>query len=327
MAKQQSNQPKQEQPQQQANQVATQPPPLPAGLSKDIEYIPFMAKDPIKLSLAIVRNFVSAKTRSGHVADDTQIVKFMLLCKARGLNPFENDAYLVGYDTKDGPVFNLITAHQALIKRAEVHPEYDGMKSGVIVMDSEGKMAMRDGSFYLISDALVGGWATIFFKNRSIPMHKTVRLKSYDTGYSRWQSDPGGMIMKVAEAAALRASFPNTLGGMYIREEERPLEERQQRTRTQEVLANLGAKPAIAGPQTVVQHAPRVQTEQPLTAVPVASQPAPIERQTEAPAPVERKPLAETDEFGNPLPAAEEHGDSYEPDAQTVLSGGNDAAR
>lgn len=182
------------------------------------EFTPFMAKEPIKLSLGIVKSFVATPTRSGALPTDRDIVRFITLCKARGLNPFESDAYLVGYDSKDGPTFSLITAHQALIKRAEVHPEYDGMESGVLV-EADGTIIYRDGTFFLESDRLLGAWATVYFKNRSHPMKKTVKLSVYNTGRSRWAIDPAGMIVKVAEASVLRASFPNTLGGMYLREE------------------------------------------------------------------------------------------------------------
>lgn len=182
------------------------------------EFTPFMSKEPIKLSLGIVKSFVAVPTRSGALPHERDIVRFITLCKARGLNPFEGDAYLVGYDSKNGPTFSLITAHQALIKRAEVHPEYDGMESGVLV-EANGQVVPREGAFFLSTDTVVGGWATVYFKTRSHPMKKALRLSVYNTGRSRWEVDPAGMIVKVAEAAALRASFPNTLGGMYLREE------------------------------------------------------------------------------------------------------------
>lgn len=191
----------------------------PTALQQQVwEFKPFMSNETIKLSLGIVKSFVAVPTRSGALPVDRDIVRFITLCKARGLNPFEGDAYLVGYDSKNGPTFSLITAHQALIKRAEIHPEYDGMESGVLV-ESDGNVVPREGSFFLATDKLVGAWATVYFKTRSHPMKKTVRLSTYNTGRSRWEADPAGMIVKVAEAAALRASFPNTLGGMYLREE------------------------------------------------------------------------------------------------------------
>ncbi len=66
---------------------------------------------------------------------------------------------------------------------------------------------------------MIGGWATVFFKNRKQPMNKRVRLKRFQKAWGIWQEDPAGMICKCAEADALRSSFPTMLGGLYLREE------------------------------------------------------------------------------------------------------------
>ena len=96
-------------------------------------FVPLGASDEIKLTVAMVRQFVAVPTKSKKEASDIDCIKFIALCKARRLNPFEGDAYLIGYDSQDGPKFNLITAHQAFLKRAEQSPDYDGMTSGLIV--------------------------------------------------------------------------------------------------------------------------------------------------------------------------------------------------
>lgn len=187
--------------------------------NKPMTYIPFGAKSPITLTLGIVRSLVSAKTASGKVASDDDCMKFMMLCQARTLNPFEGDAFLVGYDTKDGAKFTLITAHQAFLKRAEVHPEYDGMESGVIVKTADGSMADREGDFVFEDDIILGAWAIVHFKNRKYPMKKRLALRAFIKSYGRWKEDPAGMIVKCAEADALRSSFPTLLGGLYCEEE------------------------------------------------------------------------------------------------------------
>lgn len=185
---------------------------------KPMEFVPFGGQDKIKLSIAIVKNLIAVKTRSGKTCSDNDAIKFMMMCSARRLNPFEMDAYLIGYDGKDGPTFSLITAHQAFLKRAEVNPEYDGMKSGIIVKEDD---ALKDleGDFYAEGQTVVGGWATVFFKNRKQPMHKRVRLARFQKSFGVWQDDGAGMICKCAEADALRSSFPTMLGGLYIKEE------------------------------------------------------------------------------------------------------------
>lgn len=186
--------------------------------SKLIEFVPFGAKDAIQLSVAIVKRLVAVRTKTGKECSNDEAIKFMLMCQAKKLNPFEGDAFLIGYDTQDGPKFSLITAHQAFLKRAEVHQEFDGMESGVIVQ-RQGELLDLLGDWHMPNDVVLGGWATVFFKNRSHPMKKRLRLSRFNKGFGIWRDDPAGMIVKCAEADALRSSFPTMLGGMFIREE------------------------------------------------------------------------------------------------------------
>jgi len=188
-------------------------------LDKTTEYVPFMSKETIRLTPRMVQQFLCSRTKKGHVCDERQAARFVMLCKARGLNPWEGDAYLVGYDSDDGPTFSLITAHQAFLKRAETHPEYDGMESGVMVQktgEEEAPIEELIGDYIPNGRTLVGGWAKVYFKHRKVPMYKRLAFAVFNSGYSRWKKDPAGMIVKCAESDALRSSFPNTLGGMYL---------------------------------------------------------------------------------------------------------------
>lgn len=184
-----------------------------------MEYVPFGAEDKIKLSIAIIKNIVAVKTKTGRTCSDADAIKFMMMCRARKLDPFEGDAFLIGYDGKDGPSFSLITAHQAFLKRAELNKEYDGMESGIIVVEDD-QLKELPGDFHSKAQEVVGGWATVYFKNRAHPMHKRVRLSRFQKSWGIWQDDPGGMVCKCAEADALRSSFPTMLGGLYLREEQ-----------------------------------------------------------------------------------------------------------
>lgn len=189
---------------------------------KFTEFIPFGSRDKIKLSAAIVRRLIAVPTSSGKTCSDDDAIKFIAMCRAKALNPFEGDAFLIGYDTQTGPKFSLITAHQAFLKRAEVNKEYDGMKSGVIIQRGPvGKKEIMDveGDFHLEDDVVVGGWAKVFFKNRTHPMERRIRLNRFKKNTKIWNEDPAGMICKCAEADALRSSFPTMLGGLYTKEE------------------------------------------------------------------------------------------------------------
>lgn len=188
-----------------------------------VEIVPFGSDEHIRLTIAIVQKMIAVPTRSGKQPDPTQCMKFMMLCKTRHLNPFEGDAYLIGYDTQAGPQFSLITAHQVFLKRAEASEGFDGMQSGVIVKTIAGTEE-REGDITFEGDELLGGWAKVFRKDRQHPFYRRLKLSTFNTGQSRWGKDPAGMIVKCAEADALRSAFPTHLGGLYITEERPPIE-------------------------------------------------------------------------------------------------------
>ena len=183
-----------------------------------ISYVPLGEREEIHLTLARTKKFLCVPTRSGKMPTDEQVVKYMMLCKAQSLNPWVNDAYLVGYDGKDGPTFSLITAHQALLKRAEASKDFDGMESGVIVFRDD-VITERPGDLILKGETLIGGWARVYRKDRRIPSYDALNIETFSTGRSRWAADPSGMIVKCSEASALRKAFPSTLAAMYCREE------------------------------------------------------------------------------------------------------------
>jgi len=200
-----------------ATEVVTQQP-KPTEV-KVVTYMPLGGKAPVELTMAYVKKFLCTPTRNGNIASDAEIVKFMMLCKARELDPWVGDAYLVGYDSKDGPVFSLITAVQALLKRAEMNPDYKGMEYGVVVTNKEGVVSYRDGDLFFDGETLVGGWARCYRANHDKPTFDALKLATFNTGRSRWEKDPGGMIVKCAQASVLRTAFPTQLGGLYTREE------------------------------------------------------------------------------------------------------------
>lgn len=190
----------------------------------EFNYVPLGEKESIKLTIGLALKYLMPPTRAGHRATEQDAMKFLMLCRARELNPWVGDAYAVGYDTNDGPVFNLITAVQALFKRAELHPEYDGIESGVIVrrksVDGESfPIEQREGDFFAEDEVLLGGWARVYRKDCKRPFFESIKLATYNKGISVWKGNPEGMISKCAESGALRKAFPNQLSGLYTKEE------------------------------------------------------------------------------------------------------------
>jgi phage recombination protein Bet len=224
--------------------VAERPAQAVTPVERVISYVPLGAKQSIDLTINMVRRFLCTPTRSGNVPSDQDIIKFMMLCKARELDPWVGDAYLTGYDTQDGPQFSLITAVQALYKRAEISPDYDGIESGVVVKKPDGTLEDRAGDFFGDDEILVGGWARCYRRDQKIPSFDRLKLTTFDTQKSRWKKDPGGMIAKCAEASVLRKAFPTQLGGLYTREEMEHLAERRIENRDAE---RIGPARATSG--------------------------------------------------------------------------------
>ena len=105
----------------------------------------------------------------------------MMLCQAQRLNPFAGDAFLVGYDGRNGPQFSLITAHVALLKRAESSADFEGMESGVILLDEDNKTTEREGDFFVIGEKVVGGWARVHRKGRH-PTYRRLAIQQRKPG-------------------------------------------------------------------------------------------------------------------------------------------------
>lgn len=185
---------------------------------KVVTYMPLGGKAAVELTFGMVRKFLCTPTKSGKQPSDAEVVKFMMLCRARELDPWVGDAYLIGYDSQNGPQFSLITAVQALLKRAEISPQFDGIESGIVVQTGSG-IEHRDGALALEGESIVGGWAKIYRKDRKIPYSAVVKFQTFNTGRSQWAKDPAGMIVKCAKAAALREAFPTQLAGLYTDDE------------------------------------------------------------------------------------------------------------
>jgi phage recombination protein Bet len=239
-------------------------------LGRLTEYTPLAESAPIKLSVSMVRQYLCVPTRQGHMPPDSEIIKFITMCKARALNPWAGDCYLLGYDTeKHGPKFSIVVAIQALFKRAEINDEFDGIESGIVVMrDSE--IIERAGDLKMPDETLLGGWARVHRKDRKFPFYQRLKLQTYKKNTPIWTSDPEGMISKCAESGALRQAFPSEVGGLYLHEElidmDKAIEEEKKKpdqSAAKALMDRMLPKPAeetVVGKAPVVQEA--VQTRQ-----------------------------------------------------------------
>lgn len=166
----------------------------------------------VKLSYQIVRDFL---TKGNGVVTDQDLTQFISICKYNQLNPFLNEAYLVKFGQQPA---QMIVSKEAYMKRADACEKFDGIQAGVIVLrDSE--QVELEGSFYLPTDKLVGGWAKVYRSDRKFPIVARIRLEEYDKKQSTWDEKQSTMVAKVAKVQALREAFPAQLGAMYTQEE------------------------------------------------------------------------------------------------------------
>lgn len=175
----------------------------------------------IQLTPEIVRNYLVSGDKNNVTMQE--VAMFINLCKYSGLNPWLREAYCIKYGSEPA---TMVVGKEAFMKRAEDHPQFDGMRAGIIVRTSSGDYEYRDGGMYDADDQIVGGWAEVWRKDRSHSIRAEVSMEEYagrkkdGSLNGQWSKKPATMIRKVAIVQALREAFPRSLGGMYVAEEQ-----------------------------------------------------------------------------------------------------------
>lgn len=174
----------------------------------------------VKLTPKIVQDYLVGTTAQITMPE---FKLFTELCKVRKLNPFLREAYLIKYSNNQPA--SIVVGKDAILKRAVLNAKYNGMKSGIIVLNECGDVVERKGTFKLDSEQLVGGWAEVFRKDWensiycSVSLAEAIQKKGNGEPNSNWSKQPATMIEKVAKVRALREAFVEDLGGMYEAEE------------------------------------------------------------------------------------------------------------
>ena len=175
----------------------------------------------IRLTPSIVQQYI--------VGTNAQITMqefklFTELCKVRKLNPFLREAYLIKYSSNQPA--SIVVGKDAILKRAVLNPNYDGMKSGIIVQKEDGSIEERKGLFYMPqTEKVVGGWAEVYRKDWKYPIYCSISLdeaaqKTKDGNFnSNWANKTATMVEKVAKVRACRETFVEDLAGMYDADE------------------------------------------------------------------------------------------------------------
>ena len=160
----------------------------------------------VELSISEIKRNICPK------ATDQEAGNFLRLCQYMGLNPFVNDAYLIKYG--DGPA-SMVVGKDAFTKRADAHPQFAGIESGVVIQRGDSEPTHRKGTLVLAGEVIVGGWAKVARNDRKLDVETTVSFNEFSTGRAMWNKMPGTMIEKVAIVKSLRTAFPATFSGLY----------------------------------------------------------------------------------------------------------------
>jgi phage recombination protein Bet len=171
-----------------------------------VKYQDSISGSEVELSIAEIKNNICPK------ATDKEAANFLRLCQYMGLNPFVNDAYLIKYG--DSPA-SMVVGKDAFTKRADAHPQFAGIESGVVIQRGDAEPINRKGTLVLTGENIVGGWAKVARTDRKLDVETTVSFGEFSTGRAMWAKMPATMIEKVAIVKSLRTAFPATFSGMY----------------------------------------------------------------------------------------------------------------
>lgn len=161
-------------------------------------------------------------------ATDDEFRAFMYLCNAYNLDPLKKEIYFIKYGGKS----TIITSRDGYLKIANVHDQFNGLESDVVYQGDvltkrdDGSLHIGYGAEHLAFDKakLSGAFCSVFRKDRAKATTVFVSIKEY---YKReapiWQQYTNAMILKVAEAMALKRAF--AISGLVTKEE---IEEKDQ---------------------------------------------------------------------------------------------------
>ena len=185
--------------------------------------------------VAVIKNTVAKG------ATDDELKMFLHLSQTYGLDPFAKELWFIKMDRTP----TIITSRDGYLKIANRDPHFEGMEADV-VYSGDSFRKTKDGIDHVYGakdrGQPIGAYCMVYRNDRKIPTYVYAPFKDYNKG-GNWTKYPHAMILKVAEAQALKRAF--SISGLVTREEleeEKPREPRREAARTQPVPDDMAER-------------------------------------------------------------------------------------
>jgi phage recombination protein Bet len=149
---------------------------------------------------------------------DNEFMLFLHLAKTYGLDPFAKEVWCIKYGNNPATIF---TSRDGYLKIASRDKQMNGIVSDAVCAGdvverlADGHVTHTYGN---PRGELVGAYALVHRKDRAYPAYFYAPLKEYCAGSNpTWKKYPTAMIIKVAEAMALKRAF--SISGLVTQEE------------------------------------------------------------------------------------------------------------
>ena len=140
-------------------------------------------------------------------ATPEELTAYLSLAAKYDLDPFAHEIWFVNMDGRN----TIITSRDGYLSIANRNPHFKGMRSDVVYSgdifgkDEHGNIrhAYKVGN----RNQIVGAYAEVYRDDRTIPAYCFVPMSNYNRNNRVWRQYPHAMILKVAEAMALKRAF------------------------------------------------------------------------------------------------------------------------
>jgi phage recombination protein Bet len=174
----------------------------------------------VQLTFDTVKNYLV--TGRKELVTAQELMMYMGTCKARGLNPFARDCYLVKYTENE--VAATIVAVAFYESRARAQADCVGWEAGVICQSKKDGTLRYSHGLVLDTEDVVGGWFEAQPTGWARPFKLEVNLREYqkktkEGHITKFWQNPATMIAKVVTSQGLRKLWPDEFRGTITAEE------------------------------------------------------------------------------------------------------------